>query len=73
MSSIPDNSDKPNSSDPVLSVVVLSWNTQKLTLACMAALFAEVPKYSREVIVVDNGSGIIKAVRSTNAGRRNTI
>ena len=56
MSSIPDNSDKPNSSDPVLSVVVLSWNTQKLTLACMAALFAEVPKYSREVIVVDNGS-----------------
>jgi len=41
---------------PVLSVVVLSWNTQELTLACMRALFAEQPRHSREVIVVDNGS-----------------
>ena len=41
---------------PVLSVVVLSWNTQALTLACLQALFAEQPKHAREVIVVDNGS-----------------
>ena len=41
---------------PVLSVVVLSWNTQALTLACLRALFAEVPKHPREVLVVDNGS-----------------
>ena len=41
---------------PVLSVVVLSWNTQELTLACLRALFAETPKHNREVIVVDNGS-----------------
>ena len=41
---------------PVLSVVVLSWNTRELTLACLRALFAEVPRHPRDVIVVDNGS-----------------
>lgn len=40
----------------VLSVVVLSWNTQALTLACLRALFGETPRHAREVIVVDNGS-----------------
>jgi len=43
-------------SAPVLSVVVLSWNTKELTLACLRALFAESPRHAREVIVVDNGS-----------------
>ncbi len=43
-------------STPVLSVVVLSWNTKELTLACLQALFAEAPQHEREVIVVDNGS-----------------
>lgn len=42
--------------EPVLSVVVLSWNTKALTLACLRALFGEVPRHAREVIVVDNGS-----------------
>jgi hypothetical protein len=42
---------------PVLSVVVLSWNTKDLTLACLRALFGEAPRHPREVIVVDNGSG----------------
>lgn len=41
---------------PVLSVVVLSWNTKDLTLACLRALFAETPRHAREVIAVDNGS-----------------
>ncbi|MEC8652913.1 MAG: glycosyltransferase family 2 protein [Planctomycetota bacterium] len=41
---------------PTLSVVVLSWNTRQLTLACLKALHAETPAHSREVIVVDNGS-----------------
>lgn len=41
---------------PVLSVVVLSWNTQAMTLACLRALAAEAPRHPREVIVVDNGS-----------------
>ena len=43
-------------STPVLSVVVLSWNTKDLTLACLRALSAETPRHPREVIVVDNGS-----------------
>lgn len=43
-------------STPVLSVVVLSWNTKDLTLACLRALYAETPRHAREVIVVDNGS-----------------
>ncbi len=41
---------------PVLSVVVLNWNTRALVLACLSALFAETPRHAREVIVVDNGS-----------------
>jgi GT2 family glycosyltransferase len=41
---------------PTLSVVVLSWNTKALTLACLRALAAERPAHAREVIVVDNGS-----------------
>jgi GT2 family glycosyltransferase len=41
---------------PVLSVVVLSWNTRGLLLACLRALFGEDPRHRREVIVVDNGS-----------------
>jgi N-acetylglucosaminyl-diphospho-decaprenol L-rhamnosyltransferase len=41
---------------PALSVVVLSWNTRDLTLACLRALAAEAPRHPREVIVVDNGS-----------------
>lgn len=41
---------------PDLSVVILSWNTRELTLACLRALFAEQPRHPREVIVVDNGS-----------------
>jgi N-acetylglucosaminyl-diphospho-decaprenol L-rhamnosyltransferase len=41
---------------PVLSVVVLSWNTKDLTLACLRALAADPLRHSREVIVVDNGS-----------------
>jgi len=43
-------------SAPVLSVVVLSWNTRALTLACLEALYRETPRHAREVVVVDNGS-----------------
>ncbi len=41
---------------PRLSVVVLSWNTKDLTLACLHALFAEAPRHSREIVVIDNAS-----------------
>ena len=46
----------PVTPQPEVSVVVLSWNTKDLTLACLRALHAETPRHSREVIVVDNGS-----------------
>lgn len=41
---------------PDLSVVVLSWNTRELTLACLRALAADTPNRRREIVVVDNGS-----------------
>ena len=41
---------------PELSVVVLSWNTQELTLACLRSLRADGQEHTREVIVIDNGS-----------------
>ena len=42
--------------EPKLSVVVLSWNTVDLTLACLRSLMAESPRHSREILVIDNGS-----------------
>jgi GT2 family glycosyltransferase len=55
---------------PVLSVVVLSWNTKALTLACLRALHAETPRHPREVIVVDNGSqdGSAEAIAAAYPG-----
>lgn len=41
---------------PDLSIVVLSWNTREMTLACLRALSRDACGHSREVIVVDNGS-----------------
>lgn len=54
-----------DSSSPQLSVVVLSWNTRELTLACLAALGRDGFQGTREVIVVDNASadGSVAAVR----------
>ncbi|MHC5063391.1 MAG: glycosyltransferase family 2 protein [Planctomycetota bacterium] len=44
------------SGQPDLSVVILSWNTRDMTLACLRALAVDQSEFSREVIVVDNGS-----------------
>jgi len=41
---------------PMLSVVVASWNTGGLTLACLRSVFAGPHGYPIEVVVVDNGS-----------------
>ena len=51
---------------PRLSVVVLSWNTRDLTLACLAALERDGFVGGREVVVVDNASsdGSVEAVRA---------
>jgi len=47
----------PNDAEsPTLSVVILSWNTRELTLACLRALHADQGVHSREIVVVDNGS-----------------
>ena len=41
---------------PMLSIVVLSWNTKDLTLACLRSLRADGARHTREVVVIDNGS-----------------
>jgi GT2 family glycosyltransferase len=39
-----------------LSIVVLSWNTRELTLACLGALARDTAAGPREVVVIDNAS-----------------
>ncbi|MFW6049746.1 MAG: glycosyltransferase family 2 protein [Myxococcota bacterium] len=39
-----------------LSVLILSWNTRDMTLACLRSLARDAPRRPREIIVVDNGS-----------------
>jgi len=41
---------------PILSVIIVSFNTQALTLRCLETLHAELEGISSEVFVVDNGS-----------------
>jgi GT2 family glycosyltransferase len=52
---------------PDVSVVVVSWRTRELTLACLAALEADAAsgRVAAETIVVDNasGDGTVEAVR----------
>lgn len=50
-----------------LSLVVLSWNTVELTLACLKAVAADPSPRAREVIVVDNASGDGSADRIAEA------
>lgn len=42
--------------DPVLSVIVVNWNTRDLLLACLASLRREAARVALEIIVVDNAS-----------------
>lgn len=41
---------------PVVSVMLVNWNTREMTLDCLRTLFAEAGDIAMEVIVVDNGS-----------------
>ena len=52
--------------DPALSIILVSWNTRDLTLACLRSLQAFPPGMPFEVIVVDNRSadGTDAAVRT---------
>ncbi len=47
---------RPEARRPDLSVVILSWNTKELSLACLQALASDECRYQREVILLDNGS-----------------
>ncbi|MCB9913676.1 MAG: glycosyltransferase [Planctomycetes bacterium] len=42
--------------EPLVSVVVVTWNNLALTQACLASLFADPERPPLEVLVVDNGS-----------------
>ncbi len=52
---------------PVVSVVIVSYNTRAMTLDCLAALYADLGGTPAEVFVVDNDSadGSPAAVRAT--------
>ena len=41
---------------PLVSVMLVNWNTREMTLDCLRTLFAQTVDIAMEVIVVDNGS-----------------
>jgi GT2 family glycosyltransferase len=41
---------------PVVSILIVNWNTRERVMQCLASLPKDVPGLSREVIVIDNGS-----------------
>lgn len=47
--------DRPDAS-PVVSIMLVNWNTRELTLECLRSVYAETQGTPFEVIVVDNGS-----------------
>lgn len=50
---------------PDVSVLIVSWNTRELTLACLASLHAAAGALHYDVWVIDNGSGddSVQAIR----------
>ncbi len=50
------DSTSPTVNEPVLSVVILTWNSCALLDACLAALPAATASLASETIVIDNGS-----------------
>ncbi len=51
---------------PLVSVMLVNWNTREMTLDCLRTVFAQTRHSSFEVIVVDNGShdGSADAIRA---------
>jgi GT2 family glycosyltransferase len=43
-------------SEPVVSIMLVNWNTRELTLECLRSVYAQTLDTPFEVIVVDNGS-----------------
>ena len=52
-------------SEPLLSIIVVTWNGKSYALECIESLNAQLTRLSAEVIVVDNGSidGTPEAIR----------
>ena len=55
---------------PILSVIIVSYNTRAMTLECLRVLTAELRGVAAEVFVVDNAStdDSVSAIRAENAG-----
>ncbi len=55
---------------PTLSILIVSYNTRRLTLACLRSLALHPPRGRHEVIVVDNASkdGSVEAIRAECPG-----
>ncbi len=43
-------------SAPIVSIMLVNWNTREMTLECLRSVYAETTNIPFEVIVVDNGS-----------------
>lgn len=59
------SSNRTDSQDVDVSVIVVSWNTRDILRKCLRSIFEETHRHSLEVIVVDNASadGTVEMVR----------
>lgn len=55
---------------PLLSIIVVSYNTSAMTLACLSSVFETAPELDFELLVVDNASadGSADAIEATHGG-----
>jgi N-acetylglucosaminyl-diphospho-decaprenol L-rhamnosyltransferase len=58
------------SSQPVVSIIVVSYNTREMTLACLRSVFEQTTSVNFELLVLDNASsdGSAAAIREAFAG-----
>lgn len=42
--------------EPVVSIIILNWNSSKMTLLCLQHIWQNTRGYNYEIIIVDNGS-----------------
>ncbi len=61
---------KDNGPPPLLSIIVVSYNTREMTMACLASVMAETRDAPYELIVVDNASSDGSAAAIATLGER---